>query len=188
MFLGILTFLSVSFGHHSSEDFPVHSRACSLSTSAYHNKLEHITQVLKTLRRPLLLQHQVPALPGRPGPSSGHQRSASMPSTVQLKTGDSPNLLTPTGLRPLLKPQLQRMALSTHPYSPLANSSHLSEAPGSPTPLKRDIYPLRSHLSSAIIGVTSTAFEKCQQASIRQMNLFLPSITEVKHSTIIVKK
>ena len=75
------------------------------------------------------------------------------------------------------------MAPSTHRHSLHPNASQASEAPGSSTPLKRDIHPLKSHLSSAITGVTSTAFKKCQRASIRQINLFSP-----KHSTTTVKK
>ena len=66
------------------------------------------------------------------------------------------------------------MAPSTHRHSPHPNASQASEAPGSSTPLKRDMHPLKSHLSSAITGVTSTAFKKCQRASIRQINLFSP--------------
>ena len=66
------------------------------------------------------------------------------------------------------------MAPSTHWHSPHPNASQASEALGSSTPLKRDLHPLKSHLSSAIIGVTSTAFKKRQQASIRQINLFSP--------------
>lgn len=150
MFLGILTFLSVSFGHHSGEDFPVHSRTFSFSTSACHNKLEHITQVLKTLRRPLLLQHQVPALPGRPGPSSGHQRATSMHPTVQLKTGDSPNFLTPTGLRPLSSNHSSREWLF-----PPTNILHLPTLPIFQKPLEAPPHQrgtsIHSCLTSALL-------------------------------------
>lgn len=69
-------------------------------------------------------------------------------------------------------------------HSPHPNTSQASEAPGSSTPLERDMHPLKSHLSSAITGVTSTAFKKCQRASIRQINL----LDSPKHSTTTVKK
>lgn len=135
------------FGNlHSSEDLPVNSRACLLSTSTCQNKCEYITLVLKILLR-------LPTTPAMKFLFSLVDRALQVATKhpIPLHIAAPPTLCTPTGLRapPQTTASVECALMLSTPPTPLPHHHHPSGSTGGATTLKSGVYTLTSHLSEA---------------------------------------